>query len=115
MRRLDRSSDSHTRSLTVSNPAEASRTPSSVLLSYQLLRNTTSPDEAATGVKSFVANLSAFEILKLDTKENLRAYLAEYNPKKRNRVHDAIRNTIQTEPQRFITRNSGFVIGAADI
>jgi hypothetical protein len=51
----------------------------------------------------------------LDTKENLRAYLAEYNPKKRNRVHDAIRNTIQTEPQRFITRNSGFVIAASDI
>src|SRR5882762_1753132 len=89
--------------------------PSSVQLSYQLLRNITSPDETHTGVKSFVANLAAFEILKLDTKENLRAYLAEYNPKKRNRVHDAIRNTIQTEPQRFITRNSGFVIAATEI
>jgi len=86
-----------------------------VQLSYQLLRNITSPDETHTGVKSFVANLAAFEILKLDTKENLRAYLAEYNPKKRNRVHDAIRNTIQTEPQRFITRNSGFVIAATEI
>jgi hypothetical protein len=95
--------------------ANGSHTPSSVQLSYQLLRNTTSPDETATGVKSFIANLSAFEILKLDTKENLRAYLAEYNPKKRNRVHDAIRSTIQTEPQRFITRNSGFVVGATHI
>jgi len=84
-------------------------------LTYQLLRNTTSPDEAQTGVKSFVVNLSAFEILKLDTKENLRSYLAEYNPRKRNRVHDAIRTTIQQEPQRFITRNSGFVISASDI
>ncbi len=92
-----------------------SHTPSSVQLSYQLLRNTTSPDEVATGVKSFVANLSAFEILKLDTKENLRAYLAEYNPKKRNRVHDAIRSTIQAEPRRFITRNSGFVVGATHV
>ena len=88
---------------------------SRVNLSYQLLRNTTSPDEISTGIKSFVANLPVFEILKLDTKENLRAYLAEYNPNKRNRVHDAIRNTINTEPQRFITRNSGFVIGAARI
>lgn len=95
--------------------AKGLHTPSSVQINYQLLRNTTSPDEASTGVKSFVANLSAFEILKLDTRENLRAYLAEYNPKKRNRVHDAIRNTVQTEPQRFITRNSGFVIGALDI
>lgn len=95
--------------------ANGSHTPSSVALSYQLLRNTTSPDETATGVKSFVANLAAFEILKLGTKENLRSYIAEYNPKKRNRVHDAIRNTIQSEPERFITRNSGFVIGAASI
>ena len=95
--------------------AIGSHTPSSVKLSYQLLRNTTSPDELKTGIKSFVANLSAVEILKLDTKENLRAYLAEYNPKKRNRVHDAIRTTINTEPERFITRNSGFVIGATHI
>ncbi len=96
-------------------PANGSHTPSSVKLSYQLLRNTTSPDEQKTGIKSFVANLTAFEILKLDTRENLRAYLAEYNPKKRNRVHDAIWTTINTEPQRFITRNSGFVIGATQI
>jgi hypothetical protein len=89
--------------------------PSTVSLTYQLLRNTTSPDEAVTGVKSFVANLSAFEILKLDTKENLRSYIAAYSSRKRNRVHDAIRTTILQEPQRFITRNSGFVIAAADI
>ena len=95
--------------------ANGSRTPSSVSLYYQLLRNTTSPDETSTGIKSFVANLPAFEILKLGTKENLRSYIAEYNPKKRNRVHDAIRSTIQSEPERFITRNSGFVIGAAHI
>lgn len=95
--------------------ANGSHTPSSVQLSYQLLRNTTSPDETLTGVKSFVANLSAFEILKLGTKENLRSYLAEYNPKRRNRVHDAIQNTIEKVPQRFITRNSGFVIGATQI
>lgn len=93
----------------------ASPTPSSVLLSYQLLRNTTSPDETSTGVRSFVANLSAFEILKLDAKENLRSYLAEYNPRKRNRVHEAIRTTILQEPQRFVTRNSGFVIATSDI
>src|SRR5882672_6100471 len=84
-------------------------------LSYQLVRNTSSPDETATGVKSFVANIPAFEILKIDTKQNLRSYIAEYNPRKRNRVHEAIRTTILQEPQRFITRNSGFVIAASDI
>lgn len=84
-------------------------------LSYQLLRNTTSPNEEETGVRSYVANLSAFEILKLDTKENLRSYIAEYNVRKRNRVHQSIQFTIQNEPTRFITRNSGFVIAASDI
>jgi hypothetical protein len=89
--------------------------PPRVQISYQLLRNTTSPDEKSSGVQSFVANLPADEILKLDTKENLRGYIAEYNPRKRNRVHDAIRNTILTEPERFIVRNSGFVITASAI
>jgi hypothetical protein len=84
-------------------------------LRYQLLRNTTSPDEKVTGVQSFVANLSAFEIMSLDTRENLRSYIAEHNPKRRNKVHDAIRSTIMTEPNRFITRNGGFVIGASNI
>jgi hypothetical protein len=92
----------------------AVRVRSSVQLHYQLLRNTTSPDETSTGVKSFVANLSAFEILKVGTNENLRTYIAEYNPRKRNRVHESISNTIQTETSRFITRNSGFVIAASD-
>lgn len=89
--------------------------PSSVTLRYQLLRNTTSPDETATGVRSYVVNLAAWEILGIGTRENLRGYLAEYNSRKRNRVHDAIRNTIETEPQRMITRNSGFVVAASDI
>ena len=95
--------------------ANGAHLPSRLQLSYQLLRNTTSPDEAMTGVKSFIANLPVFEVLKLGTKENLRSYLAEYNPRKRNQVHEAIENTIKTEPQRFITRNSGFVIAAVDI
>ncbi len=89
--------------------------PSSVTLHYQLIRNTTSPDEAKCGVKSFVVNLPAFEIVDLNTKENLREYIAEYNPKKRNRVHDAIRGTILSDPERFIIRNSGLVITASAI
>lgn len=85
------------------------------LLDYQLIRNTTSPDETQTGVRSFVVNLPVFEILKLDTKDNLRDYIAEYNPRKRNSVHRSIRSTIDMTPERFITRNSGFVIAASDI
>jgi hypothetical protein len=92
-----------------------SKRPGTTTLRYQLIRNTTSPDEQASGVRSYVANLSALEIVGLDTRDNLRDYIAEYSPRNRNRVHDAIRNTILTEPQRFITRNSGFVISASEI
>jgi hypothetical protein len=92
-----------------------SHTPPTVQLSYQQIRTTTSPDEVSTGVRSFVVNLPVFEILKLGTKENLRSYIAEYAPKRRNRVHEAIETTILQEPKRFITRNSGFVISASDI
>ena len=89
--------------------------PNSVQLHYQLIRNMTSPDEKSVDVQSFALNLPAIEILKLDTKANLRSYLAEDNPKKRNRVHEAIRETIETLPQRFIIRNSGFVATATNI
>jgi hypothetical protein len=91
------------------------RAPNRVELSYQLLRNITSPDEKSVDVQSFIANLPADEILKLGTKDNLRGYLAEYNPRKRNRVHDAIRETLTNTPQRFIVRNSGFVITCSHI
>lgn len=84
-----------------------------VQLNFQSLNNVTSPDEKQLGVKTFILNIPCFEILKLDTRANLRSYLAEYNPRKRNRVHEAIRNTIDTEPHRFIVRNSGFVVCAA--
>ncbi|HWM82536.1 MAG TPA: AIPR family protein [Pseudolabrys sp.] len=99
----------------MTSPKAGKHAPNRVHISYQLVRNTTSPDEKSNGVQSFVMNLPTFEILKLDTKDNLRAYLAEYDPRKRNRVHDAIRETIDTEPSRFIVRNSGFVITASAI
>lgn len=89
--------------------------PSVITLSYQLIRNTTSPDETATGVKSFTANFSALEIIKLSTEDNLRTYIAEHNPNKRNAVHESIRETIDKSPERFITRNSGFAIAASDV
>jgi hypothetical protein len=98
----------------MTKPIKAAEQPP-VTLSYQLIRNTTSPDETATGVKSFTVNLPALEILKLGTEDNLRAYIAEHNPKKRNAVHESIRATIENSPERFITRNSGFVIAAADV
>jgi hypothetical protein len=51
------------------------RAPNCVQLSYQLLRNITSPDEKSEGVQSFVANFAADQILELGTKGSLRAAL----------------------------------------
>ncbi len=99
----------------MTKPNQAVSQPSVTTLSYQLIRNTTSPDEASTGVKSFTANFSALEIIKLGTEDNLRAYIAEHNPNKRNAVHESIRETIDMSPERFITRNSGFAISASDV
>jgi AIPR protein len=89
--------------------------PDCVQLSYQLIRNTTSPDEKSIGVQSFVANAPAAEILKVQTKANLRSYLGEYSPRKRNRVHEAMRATMESQPERFIIRNSGFVVTATEV
>ena len=91
------------------------RAPECVQLNYQLLRNITSPDEKFLDVQALIANVPAAEILKLDTRDNLRSYLAEYNPRKRNRVHDAIRETLTSLPERFIVRNSGFVVTCSDV
>jgi len=99
----------------MTSPAKGKHAPNCVQLSYQLIRNTTSPDEKSIGVQSLVANTTAAEILKIETKANLRSYLGEYNPRKRSRVHLAMRRTMDAQPERFIIRNSGFVITATDV
>jgi hypothetical protein len=99
----------------MSRPSKGSSAVVRTELSYQLLRNTTSPDELENEIKSFIVNLPAAEILKLGTDLNLRDYIPEYSAKRRTHVHDKIRATIESDPLRFITRNSGFVISASDI
>jgi hypothetical protein len=84
------------------------------LLRFESLRNLTSPDEKKNGTRTYFANLPAVEILKLDTVENLRHYIPELNPSKRNKVHQAIGETIRDNPDEFIVLNSGFTICAAE-
>jgi hypothetical protein len=79
-------------------------------LPYNLIRNLTSPDEKANGVQTWFANISARDVLNLGTEDNLRSYIAEHIPSKRNPVHKQIENTIQELPDRFINRNSGITI-----
>lgn len=79
-------------------------------LPYSVIRNLTSPEEKANGVQTWFANVSAKDILELSTQDNLRTYIAEHSPSKRNTVHRQIENTIRSLPERFINRNSGLTI-----
>ena len=80
------------------------------VLKYDVIRNLTSPAEKDNGVQTWIANISAREILGIGTTDNLRSYIAEHSPTKRNAVHKQIANTIAEMPDRFINRNSGITI-----
>lgn len=82
-------------------------------ISYQLIRNVTSPEEKDNGVQTYVANIPATELKKLGTEDNLRTYIPEHSAKRRNAVHKAIERTIVEEPSRFINRNSGVTIACS--
>jgi hypothetical protein len=85
-----------------------------VQLRFESVRNLTSPDEKKNGTRTYFANIPAAEILKLDTVENLRNYIPELRPGKRNKVHEAIGETIRDNPDEFIVLNSGFTICASE-
>lgn len=85
-----------------------------VQLRFESVRNLTSPDEKKNGTRTYFANLPSSEILKLDTIENLRNYIPELRPGKRNKVHESIGQTIRDNPDEFIVLNSGFTVCAAD-
>ncbi len=87
----------------------------SIRLNFESIRNVTSPDEKENGSRTFIVNLPAEEILKIDTEHNLRDYIPAHVGKRRNGVHMAIAATIENTPSRFITLRGGFVISAEDI
>lgn len=84
-------------------------------LNFQLIRNVTSPEEKSSGIQTYVANIAAEEIVEVGTQDNLRTYIPEHANKKRNSVHKAIENTILTEPDRFINRNSGLTVTCSEM
>jgi len=52
------------------------------VLKYDVIRNLTSPAEKYNGVQTWIANVSAREILGIGTTDNLRTYIAEHSPTK---------------------------------
>ena len=86
------------------------RTNDACVLKYDVIRNLTSSAEKDNGVQTWIANISARQVLELGTADNLRSYLAEHSLSKRNAVHKQIAETIATNPDRFINRNSGITV-----
>lgn len=81
-----------------------------VRLPYSLIRNLTSNAEKENGVQTWFANVLASDVLEISTEDNLRTYIAEHSPNKRNPVHRQIAKTIQEQSDRFINRNSGLTV-----
>jgi hypothetical protein len=87
----------------------------SVRLQFESIRNVTSPDEKENGSRTFIVNLPAEEILKIDTEHDLRDYIPAHAGTRRNGVHMAIAATIENNPSRFITLHGGFVVSTEDV
>jgi hypothetical protein len=84
-----------------------------VRLTYRKIRDVSTQDEESNGATTYVAVMSASEILKVGTSGNLRDYIPSHPGKNRSQVHRAIGATIENKPDRFSQLNSGFLIGAA--
>jgi hypothetical protein len=93
----------------------ASSSSGRVALSYDLIRNMTSPEEKANDAKSYFANVPITELLKLDTAANLRGYIPDHPGKHRTQAHKAIGQTLRERSDRFIQLSGGITVAAADI
>lgn len=86
-----------------------------VALSYDIIRNMTSPEEKANDARSYFANVPIVELLKLDTAGNLRDYIPDHPGKQRTQAHKAIGQTLREKSDRFIQLSSGITVAASDI
>jgi len=86
-----------------------------VALSYDTIRNMTSPEEKANDARSYFANVPIAELLKLDTAANLRDYIPDHPGKHRTQAHKAIGQTLRERSDRFIQLSSGITVAASNI
>src|SRR5947209_52464 len=93
----------------------ASSSSGRVALSYDTIRNMTSPEEKANGARSFFANVPIAELLKLDTAANLRDYIPDHPGKHRTQAHKAIGQTLRERSDRFIQLSSGVTVAARNV
>ncbi len=95
--------------------AKPAKSNGEVQISYDAIRNLTSPEEAARNARTYFANVPVEEILKIGTRDNLRDYIPDHPGKLRNGVHRQIAETIINRPDLFISLHSGFAVTSKSI
>src|SRR5258708_37477603 len=86
-----------------------------VAVSYDIIRDITSPEEKANDARSYFANVPIAELLKLDTAANLRDYIPNHPGKHRTQAHKAIGQTLRERSDRFIQLSSGITVAVSNI
>src|SRR5499427_442797 len=82
---------------------------------YITCRNISAPEDDAAGRKVYCGNAPASSVLSLEDDENVREYLADAQSDHKHMptlVHQAIRKTLEDQPDQFSILNSGMVIVA---
>jgi len=85
------------------------------VFSYLTCRNISAPEDSAAGRKVYSGHAPASSVLKLEDNENVREYLVDAKGKQKRTptlVHQAIRKTLQNQPDQFSILNGGMVIVA---
>jgi AIPR protein len=85
------------------------------LFRYHTCRNISSPEDDQQGRKVYSGHAPTSSVLELDDNENVREYLVDAKGKQRRTptlVHQAIRKTLQDQPDQFSVLNSGMAIVA---
>src|SRR3977135_2972414 len=93
----------------------ASSSSGRVALSYDIIRNMTSPEEKDNEARTYFANVPIAELLKLDTAANLRDYIPNHPGKHRTQAHKAIGQTLRERSDRCIQRSRGVTVAARNI
>lgn len=82
-------------------------------LSYRKIRDISTQDEQDNDAATYVAVMSARDIVQVGTEGNLRSYIPGHPGKKRSFVHKQIESTIANRPERFAQLHSGFLIAGS--
>jgi hypothetical protein len=99
---------------TLSSAVSSATNQNITVLNVQLIRNVTSAEEKSNHSLNYLAVIHGSEVLKLDTKENIRQYIGDIDSK-RTMVHKDIETTLIEDPTRFVELNTGACVVCSGI